>query len=74
MGGRGVRVNADTNLLLRATVQDDPAQARVAEVLLSQATVVAAPAPVLCEFTWVLKRRPPPGSTRFDGPTSRSSR
>ena len=33
MGGRGVRITADTNLLLRATVQDDPAQARLAEAL-----------------------------------------
>ena len=42
-----MKITADTNLLLRATVQDDPAQARVAEALLSQATVVAVPAPVL---------------------------
>ena len=51
-----MKITADTNLLLRVTVQDDPAQARVAEVLLSQATLVAVPAPVLCEFVWVLKR------------------
>ena len=51
-----MKISADTNVLLRATVRDDPAQARVAEALLSRATVVAVPAPVLCEFVWVLKR------------------
>ena len=30
MGGWGVKITAITNLLLHATVQDDPAQARVA--------------------------------------------
>lgn len=56
MGGRGVRITADTNVLLRALVQDDAEQARAAQALLLRATVVAVPVPVLCELAWVLKR------------------
>ncbi len=51
-----MRITADSNLLLRATVRDDPEQASVAEALLRQATLVAIPAPALCEFVWVLRR------------------
>lgn len=56
MGGRGVKITADTNILLRALVQDDVEQAGAAQALLLQATVIAVPVPVLCEFAWVLKR------------------
>lgn len=56
MGGRGVKITADTNILLRAVVQDDPPQASAAQSLLSRATVIAVPVPVLCEFAWVLRR------------------
>ena len=56
MGGRGVRITADTNVLLRAVVQDDAAQCAVAQALLLQATVIAVPIPVFCEFAWVLRR------------------
>ena len=37
-------------------VHDDPEQADAARTLLQQATVIAIPIPVLCEFAWVLKR------------------
>ena len=56
MGGRGVRITADTNVLLRAVVQDDAAQAAEAQALLLRATVIAVPIPVFCEFAWVLRR------------------
>lgn len=56
MGGGGVRITADTNVLLRVLVQDDMEQARAAQALLSRATVVAVPLPVLCELAWVLRR------------------
>ena len=56
MGGRGVKITADTNVLLRAVVQDDTAQAAMAQALLLRATVVAVPFPVFCEFAWVLRR------------------
>lgn len=56
MGGRGVRITADTNVLLRALVEDDAEQARAAQALLLRATVIAVPVPVFCEIAWVLKR------------------
>lgn len=51
-----MKITADTNLLVRAAVQDDPQQARQAAKLLQQAELVAVPVPVLCEFVWVLRR------------------
>ena len=56
MGGREVRITADTNVLLRAVVRDDTAQAAAAQALLLRATVIAVPIPVLCELAWVLRR------------------
>ena len=44
------------NVLLRAVVQDDSVQAAAAQALLLQATVIAVPIPVFCEFAWVLRR------------------
>jgi predicted nucleic-acid-binding protein len=51
-----MKITVDTNLLVRAAVQDDPDQARQAGKLLQQAELVALPVPVLCEFVWVLRR------------------
>jgi len=51
-----VRITADTNLLVRALVQDDPDQARIAAEVLAQAELVTVPLPVLCELVWVLRR------------------
>ena len=51
-----MRITADTNVLLRVVVHDDPEQADAARALLQRATVVAIPISVLCEFAWVLKR------------------
>ncbi len=51
-----MRITADTNVLIRAAVQDDPQQARKATKLLREAELVAVPVPVLCEFVWVLRR------------------
>lgn len=51
-----VKITVDTNVLVRAAVQDDPHQARQAARLLNEATLVAVPVPVLCEFVWVLRR------------------
>ena len=56
MGGRGVKITADTNVLLRTVVADDAEQAAAARALLLQASLVAVPVPVFCEFAWVLKR------------------
>jgi predicted nucleic-acid-binding protein len=51
-----VKITADTNLLVRAVVQDDEDQARQAGDLLRRAELIAIPLPVLCEFVWVLRR------------------
>jgi len=51
-----VRITADTNLLVRVLVQDDPEQARTAMDRLRRAELVAVPLPVLCELVWVLRR------------------
>ena len=56
MGGREVRITADTNVLVRAVVRDDAAQAAAAQALLLRATAIAVPIPVLCELAWVLRR------------------
>ena len=52
-----MRITADTNVLLRALVRDDPRQAAAAEALLQRATVIAVPLPVFCELAWVLRRK-----------------
>ncbi len=51
-----MKVTADTNVLIRAAVQDDLHQARRAAKILAEAEIVAVPVPVLCEFVWVLRR------------------
>ena len=56
MGHKEVKITADTNVLIRAAVQDEPHQARKAARVLQQAELVAVPVPVLCEFAWVLRR------------------
>ena len=57
MGRSAVRITADTHVLVRAAVRDDPRQARIAANMLAGAEMVAVPLPVLCEFVWVLLRR-----------------
>ena len=63
-----MKITADTNVLVRALVQDEPEQARAASALLEQAELVAIPLPVLCELVWVLRRvsmaRPGPDCTK----------
>lgn len=56
MGRRRLNITADTNVLVRAVVQDDARQASQAQALLAQAVVIAIPVPVFCEFAWVLRR------------------
>lgn len=51
-----MKITADTNILIRAAVQDEPHQARKAAKALQEADLVAVPIPVLCEFVWVLGR------------------
>jgi predicted nucleic-acid-binding protein len=56
MGKSKMKITADTNVLVRAAVQDEPHQARQAAQVLQQADLIAVPIPVLCEFVWVLRR------------------
>ncbi len=51
-----MKITADTNVLVRAAVQDDEVQAAQAAQALREAALVAVPLPVLCEFVWVLSR------------------
>jgi predicted nucleic-acid-binding protein len=51
-----LKITADTNLLLRSVLQDDPRQGPLATKTLKKAQLVAIPLPVLCEYVWVLRR------------------
>ncbi|MSQ70297.1 MAG: PIN domain-containing protein [Betaproteobacteria bacterium] len=51
-----MKLAVDTNVLVRAVVRDDKAQARVATRVLTDASLIAIALPCLCEFVWVLLR------------------
>ncbi|WGF86827.1 type II toxin-antitoxin system VapC family toxin [Marinivivus vitaminiproducens] len=51
-----MRITVDTNVLIRAVVRDDEAQAGLATDRLRQADLIAVTTPTLCEFVWVLRR------------------
>jgi len=51
-----MKLVVDTNVLVRACVRDDKAQAKVAAKVLTDADVIAVTLPCLCEFVWVLLR------------------
>lgn len=51
-----MKITVDTNVLVRAVVQDDPVQASVAAKVLIDADLIAVATPSLCEFVWVLLR------------------
>ena len=50
-----MKITVDTNVLVRAAVQDNPKQSSQAAKVLQEAMLVAIPLPVLCEFVWVLR-------------------
>ncbi len=52
-----MKITADTNVLLRALVDDDKAQTTRAVELLGTAAMVAVSLQTLCELVWVLGRR-----------------
>ncbi len=52
-----MNVTVDTNVLVRAAVRDNAHQARLADEILREATVVVVCLSSLCEFVWVLGRR-----------------
>ena len=49
-------VIVDTNVLVRGSALDDPAQARAAATLLRGPETVCVPTSALCEYVWVLRR------------------
>ena len=51
-----MKVTVDTNILVRAVVRDDIAQADLAAKLLKDADLIAVPLACICEFVWVLRR------------------
>ncbi len=51
-----MRITADTNVLVRAIVADEPRQARLAQSALAKADLIAITPTTLCEFVWVLSR------------------
>jgi predicted nucleic-acid-binding protein len=51
-----VKVVVDTNVLVRAVMRDEAAQARAAAKVLTDAEVIAVALPCLCEFVWVLRK------------------
>lgn len=56
-----MKIIADANVLIRAAVQDDVQQAKMAVDVLRRADKIALTIPALCEFIWVLEqgyRRP----------------
>ncbi len=52
-----MRMIADTNVLLRSIVRDDPKQAIVADAALRKAEQVVVTLQALCELSWVLRSR-----------------
>ena len=51
-----MKVAVDTNVLVRAVVRDEKAQAKAAVKVLRDAKLIAIAVPCLCEFVWVLRR------------------
>lgn len=51
-----MRITADTNILVRVAVNDDPEQARLARDLLREAEIIIITLPALCELVWVARR------------------
>ena len=51
-----MKITADTNLLLRAILEDAQQQAAVAQALIDRAELIAIPVPVFCELVWTMRR------------------
>jgi len=50
-----MRITADTNVLVRAFLEDHPHQSKVAQAALNKAELIALTTATLCEFVWVLR-------------------
>jgi len=51
-----MRITADTNVLVRALIEDHEQQTTTARSALKRAELVAIPIPTLCELVWVLSQ------------------
>jgi predicted nucleic-acid-binding protein len=51
-----MKIIADTNLLVRLAVDDDPHQRQVAAIAVAEAEAVIVGRHVLCELVWVLRQ------------------
>ena len=50
-----MKITADTNVLVRAFLEDHPEQSKVAQGVLGRAEIIALTTVTLCEFVWVLR-------------------
>jgi predicted nucleic-acid-binding protein len=55
MGPKTMKITADTNVLVRALIEDHVEQSKTAQLILSKAEIVALAIPTLCELVWVLR-------------------
>ncbi len=51
-----MKISVDTNVLVRAVLQDDANQAKIASNILKEASLIAISLPCLCELVWILSR------------------
>ena len=51
-----MKITADTNILVRAVVEDHEQQSKAAQTALKRAELVAISMPALCELVWVLSQ------------------
>jgi len=51
LGRQEMNISVDTNVLVRAVLQDDAKQARTANKLLREASLIAVSMPYLCELS-----------------------
>ncbi|ALE03498.1 type II toxin-antitoxin system VapC family toxin [Bartonella ancashensis] len=51
-----MKISVDTNVLVRAVLQDDKKQGKVASKILKEASLIAISLPCLCELVWILRR------------------
>jgi predicted nucleic-acid-binding protein len=56
LGWEAVKITADTNVLVRVLVEDDPQQSKAAQVALQRADMIAISTSALCEVAWVLSQ------------------
>lgn len=56
MGWPSMKATVDTNILLRAFLDDHPTQSRAAQKALNGVELLAVTLPTLCEFAWVLRK------------------